>query len=107
MRNQIFQIMVKVLANEGAKFMKTDQVCQAIVKILVNEGYKFQVSHNDLERAIMKTRGIDERTVKRWIKALETFDYIKRKSLFTWTLNPVMIPELMRLLKEKPQTKMM
>lgn len=87
--------------------MKAQKVCEEIVNDLVREGFKFQVSKPDLEKAIMWRRGIDERTIKRWIKALETFGYLKRVTPRVWQLNPVKIPQLMTLLKEKPQTRVM
>lgn len=87
--------------------MKPREQCEQIINDLIAEGYKFQISKHDLEKTIMLRRGIDERTVTRWIKALTTLEYIKQVNAYVYQLNPTMTPKLFEILKEKPQTKMM
>ena len=86
--------------------VKAEQTCEQIINYLLAEGFKFEVSKRDLEKAIMQHRGIDERTIERWIKALTTFEYLKPVSLKVYAFNPLKIPQVMKLLKEKPQTKL-
>jgi len=92
--------------------LNAQKVCEKIINHLVAEGFRFQVHKNDLERAIMFCRGIDPRTIQKWIKALEVFGYITPaindlgiRIPNIYQLNPTKIPKLMKLLKEKPQTK--
>ena len=85
--------------------MRAEEVCQQIVEFLIRRGYVHQVSLKDIEKAIMSIRGIDERTIKRWTKALIVFEYIKPVSPYTFQLNPLKIPHLIKKLKEQPQTK--
>lgn len=87
--------------------MKPRELCEQIIEDLIKEGYKFQVSKSDLEKTIMLRRGIDERTVARWIRALKTLEYITQVNASVYQLNPAMTPKLFEILKEKPQTKMM
>ena len=89
--------------------MKAEQVCKEIIAEIVKEGFQYQVSHKDLVKIIMLKRGIDERTVQRWINALVTFDYITTEStsIFkVYKLNPLKVPELFSTLKDKPQTRL-
>ena len=88
--------------------VKAEEICKEIIEDIVKEGYKFQVSHRELAKAIMRKRGIDERTVQRWINALETFDYITSESTSVhkvYKLNPTKVPNLFKVLNGKPQTK--
>lgn len=90
--------------------MKAQEQCEKIVEALLLEGYRYQISHKDIVKTIMEHRGIDDRTVQRWIKALLIFGYIKAENTAIhkiYSLNPAKIPRLATLLKEKPQTKMM
>jgi hypothetical protein len=88
--------------------MKAKKTCEQIIKALVREGYRYQLSAKNLKNTIMDVRDCaDERTVKRWTDALLTFGYLKRDTPFTFSINPVAVPELTTLLKEKPQTRMM
>ena len=87
--------------------MNPRETCETIIKALVKEGYRYQVSQRDLEKSIMEKRGIDERTINRWIKALTTFGYVKRETPQLFSLVPTAIPELVSLLQTKPQTKVM
>ena len=86
--------------------MKAEETCEQIINSLLREGFKFEVSKKDLEKAIMQHRGIDERTVQRWIKALTTFEYLKQVSPNIYAFNPLKVPQVMQLLKDKPQTKL-
>ena len=70
------------------------------------EGYRLQVTKKDIATCIMKLRGIDPRTTEKWLKALLTFNYIKFKAPNVYELNPFKVPELMKLLKKKPQVKL-
>ena len=49
------------------------------MQLLETWGYHDQVPRKEVEKAIMWIRqGVDERMVKRWTDALETFGYIQR-----------------------------
>jgi len=87
--------------------MKAQKVCEEIINFLLREGFKHQVSKREIEKAIMNIRGIDERTIQRWFRALEVFEYIKPINAYVYQLNPISIPRVMKLLKEKPQTKIL
>jgi len=67
--------------------MNPYKVCDKIIEYLIKDGYRYQIHQRDLEKAIMVVRGvIDERSIKRWIKALETFGYIERKTAKVYEL---------------------
>ncbi|MFZ7138788.1 MAG: hypothetical protein ACOWW1_10285 [archaeon] len=85
--------------------MQTEDTLQKIIKMLVQDGYRLQVTRRIVEQAIMKLRGIDERTIKKWLKALMVFEYLTPISPNVYRINPLKVPELFPLLKEKPQTK--
>jgi len=87
--------------------MRAQKVCEEIINFLLREGFKHQVSKREIEKAIMNIRGIDERTIQRWLKALEVFEFIKPLNAYVYQLNPIRIPRVMKLLKEKPQTKIL
>ena len=86
--------------------MRAFKVCQQIIDCLLMEGYRLQVNRKDLENCIKKVRGVDPRTIRTWLNTLLTFNYIKLKAPNVYELNPFKVPELMKLLKEKPQVKL-
>jgi len=83
------------------------ETCQKIIDQLIADGFKYQISKKDIAKAIMYLRGIDERTVQRWLKALEVFEYIIPVNPNIYKLNPIKIPNIINNLKENPQTKIM
>lgn len=95
----------KFCERESERELKVHKVCSEIIDHLLAQGWKVQVRRKDVEKAIMQIRGIDERTVSRWLKALITFEYLIPTSTMTYRLNPLRIPELFNNLREKPQTK--
>lgn len=89
--------------------VKAEETCREIIAEVVKKGFQYQISHKDLTKIIMLKRGIDERTVQRWINALVTFDYLTAEttSMYkVYKVNPLRVPELFEILKEKPQTKL-
>jgi hypothetical protein len=87
--------------------MNTSKTCEKIVNRLIREGFRMQVAVKDIDRAIMEERDcIDPRTVENWRRALTTREYIIREAAEVFRLNPLKIPELMKLLHDKPQTKL-
>jgi len=83
------------------------ETCQKIIDYLISDGFKYQVAKKDVIKAIMWIRGIDERTVGRWLKALETFEYLIPINPNIYKLNPLKIPNIINNLKQNPQTKIM
>jgi hypothetical protein len=68
--------------------MKPLNVCESIMELLRTWGFTEQVPKKELEKAIMWVRqAVDERALKRWTNALETFGYIQRanKNIFRVT----------------------
>jgi len=86
--------------------VRSEKICSQIIDHLIAEGYRVQVRRTDVEKAIMRIRGIDPRTVQKWLKALVIFEYLIQTSVVTYRLNPLRIPELFSLLKEKSQLKL-
>lgn len=86
--------------------VRTEKTLRKIIDYLLAEGYKMQVRRLDVERAIMRTRGVDQRTIDKWLKALIVFEYLKPIGAGVYQLNPFRIPELLRIIKEKPQSKL-
>ena len=72
---------------------------------LLAEGFRVQVTRKFVEKAIMHVRGIDPRTIHKWLRALVMFEYLIPVSVSVYRINPVKVPELFNLLREKPQTK--
>ncbi|RLC36474.1 hypothetical protein DRH29_04500 [candidate division Kazan bacterium] len=87
--------------------MNAQKVCEEIINFLLNEGFRIEVSKSDVEKAIMYIRGIDERTIQKWLKALVIFGYLKPRTPFIYQINPIKVPRVMKMLKEKPQTKIL
>ena len=85
--------------------MRSEKVCRKIIDHLIASGYKYQVRKSDVETAIMRVRGVDQRTIDKWFKALIVFEYLKPVGAGVYQLNPFQIPELISRLREKPQTK--
>lgn len=84
--------------------MNAQEECREIIDDLLHLGYSHQVREKDLKLIIMRRRGIDPRTIKKWINALVTFEYIKQISPTVYQLNPTVAP-VCKALKKKPQTK--
>ena len=89
--------------------MHAEEICKQIIDDLIKDGYRHQIPHKDLAKIIMQKRGIDERTVAKWVKALIAFDFItpiETTVYKVYTLNPAKIPAIFKVLNEKPQTKL-
>ena len=87
--------------------MRTKEICDKIIEQLLKDGYTYQITRQDLEKAIMKVRGIvDERAIDNWVRALITWEYIKHIQKGIFQLNPTACPQIFKTLKEKPQTKL-
>ena len=82
---------------------KVDVVCEQVVEALVSQGYTYQVTREDIAKVIYLIRGIDERTVARWLHVLEAFHYLIVESSKTYRINPAKIPHIVHKLKEQPQ----
>ena len=89
------------------RISKVQKVCEEIIEYLIREGFRLQVARADVEKAIMYVRGVDERTINRWLRALVTFEYLIPCAPYIYRLNPLKTPKLMSLLKDKPQTKIL
>ena len=85
---------------------KAEQTCERIIDYLIQEGYKLQVHKRDIAKPIMHLKGVDERTIARWLKALIIFEYLKPITPDLYQLNPMKIPKLMHILKDHPQVKL-
>ena len=85
--------------------MNSEKVCRKIIDHLLAHGWKVQVRRSDVDKAIMRIRGVDQRTRQKWLEALIVFEYLKPVAPNVYQLNPLRIPELLSMLKEKPQTK--
>ena len=83
--------------------MNPTETLEAIMKTLTKEGYSYQISKKDLEKAIIQNRGIDVRTIDRWIQLLEMFGFIGKVTKQTWEINITKL-NIVQLLKNKPQT---
>ena len=86
--------------------MRAYKVCEQIIDCLLSEGYRLQITKRDIETCIMKLRGIDPRTVEKWLKALIRFDYITQKAPNVYEFNPFKVPEVLKLIKKEPQVKL-
>lgn len=74
--------------------MKSDTICEQIMtELLVEQDYQAQYTRKQVEKAIMKVRGIDERTVQRWLKALMVFEYLEPKAPNIYSINFVKVPK--------------
>ena len=84
--------------------MDLESVCEEIMFEVLKDGYRYQVTKPTIERAILVTKGIDERTSKRWLKALLTLEYITPTQKNIYQINIEKIPHIFRVLKDIPQT---
>lgn len=92
---------------ESVSELDIDKLCKEVISSLVKEGYIHQVSKKDLEKTIMIVRKcLDERTTNRWIKALTTFGYIIPVTPQIYKINPIKVPDLMNVLRDKSQTRL-
>ena len=79
--------------------------CLEIIEHLLKRGFSYQVARRELENAIILcNKGIDERTWKRWIRALEVFEYLKLIDKNLYEMNVSKVPNLFAILKNTPQT---
>ena len=84
--------------------MNSEKICKQIIEHLVASGWKHQVRQKDVETAIMRIRGVDQRTKTKWLEALIVFEYLKPVAPRVYQVNPLQVPDLFQRLKEKPQT---
>ena len=74
------------------------------MEFLLKGGYSYQVPRQEVEKAIVWIRGIDERTAKRWLKALTLMEYLTQVNKNVYEMNIVKVPGLFKLLRNQPQT---
>ena len=79
-------------------------VCEAVMELLLKDGFSFQVPKARVEAAIMSVRGIDSRTVARWITVLVSFGYLVPVNKNVYQMNVVKVQHLASILKNIPQT---
>jgi len=87
---------------------RAEQTCEKIIDQLLNEDgirANLQYSRAEIIKAIMYERGIDPRTLERWLNALRTFRYIEPSAVNLYRINLSKIPKIIKMLKEEPQTK--
>lgn len=81
--------------------------CKDIMKAIVERGFTNQIHKKELEKIIMEKCGIDKRTIKNWINALTTFGFIKEINPLVYSLQFDKCPELLSLLIQNGQKKLM
>lgn len=87
--------------------MNPDRICNDLMNNIIRKGFRYQITRRDLETEIMKVRGIDPRTVHNWIKILCRFEYLIMLSPIVFKINPFKCEEILEILKENPQTKIL
>ena len=87
--------------------VRVEAELEEIIQYITADGFKHQVSRNEVKKAIMWLHGVDNRTIEKWLKALETFEYLIPLNPSVYKLNPLKVPSLFSTLKEKPQTKLL
>jgi len=65
---------------------RTHQICSQIVHYLKLKGYTNQVSYGALTSAIATIRGSDARTIKKWVRILLQFGFIKRVGTYIYEI---------------------
>jgi len=87
--------------------MKTLDSCKEIMKFLVERGFASQVQRTVLEKTIMVLRGMDKRTVQNWLRTLESLGFIKAVNPYVFELKFDQCPELLNVIIENGQKKLM
>ena len=87
--------------------MNAVTVCEQILTALVKQGYTYQISRQELTKTIMLIRGADERTIKKWIKVLETFNYIIPIATNIYQLNLQKTPQLLNEIIQQGQKRLL
>ena len=94
------------------------EVCERVMEQLLKDGFSYQVTDKELESAIWMVRGMDRRTGQRWTDIMLRLGYItesathpifgKYKKVVAvkhiYEMNVAMIPNLVKLLRNQPQT---
>lgn len=88
------------------KRQNVKDTCEQIIKYLSKDGLTIQVIDKDLKKAIKWFRGIDPRTVKTWTNALLEFEYLIPVSPKVYRINHFLVPEIFKIVKNKPQSKL-
>ena len=74
---------------------------------LIRDGYLIEVPKAQVRKAIRIYRGIDPRTVKNWLQILTDLEYlIPKRGGIVYKINPFKPPQVITLLKKKPQAKL-
>ena len=82
-----------------------DDGCQQIMETLLKDGFNYQVPRKEVENAIIKSNmGMDERTWKRWIRALTVMEYLIPANNQVYEMNVVKIPHLYKLFRNIAHT---
>jgi len=65
---------------------RSHAIAQGIMFSLKQKGFSTQCSYQDLRKAIEETRGMDERTVHKWIKFLLSNKFIKQLRTYVYEI---------------------
>ncbi len=65
---------------------RSHQIAQAIIFCLKEKGFTTQCSYSDLRRAIEQTRGMDNRTIHKWMKFLAENRFIKQLRTYVYEI---------------------
>lgn len=65
---------------------RAHRIAQDIIFCLKDWGFTTQCAYRDLRKAIEKTRGMDIRTVRKWIKFLVRNGYIKQLRTYVYEI---------------------
>ena len=83
--------------------MNPTKTLEQIMEVLTRNGYSYQVARKDIEKAIIQVRGIDKRTIERWIQLLLIFGFLKEVNDKVFEINITKI-RIVDILKKQPQT---
>jgi len=80
--------------NENHKTNKLEQIKEVVTNILVDKRLINKYSKKDIEKAIMRSRGFDKRTVNSWFNALWNLNYLLQPEPNVYSLNFSKLVEL-------------
>lgn len=87
--------------------MKAMDKCKEIMREIALRGYTNQIHKRELEKIIMEKCGIDKRTIQNWLNALSTLGFIEAINPCVYLLHFDKSPELLSLLIQNGQKKLM
>jgi hypothetical protein len=65
----------------------TEKGCRQILDEIVSNGKILNCSLKDLEKAIIRFRGADQRTIRNWKKALVALEFLSQKNKLVYEIN--------------------